>query len=477
MNFKFVLFMARKMFGAQVQRGNILLVVMVFGALAITTLVMGMSNFAVMENRAARAKNQNEIAFQIAEAGINYYRWHLAHNPADLQDGTGAPGPYVHDYKDKNGTAVGKFSLDISAPPNGSSIITIKSTGYSLANIKNKRTLKVRIGFPSLSDYGFLTNSDVWIGDTEVIHGKLHANGGIRFDGQADAPITSAKSTYQCQSMHGSGCNNTTKPGVWGSGGPQNFWKFPVPAFDFNGITVDLANIKTGAQNGGFYRSASGKYGYHLVFQVDGTFTLYKVTALKALPSPGWGMDVKGKKHYESYDIKTEVSQGNFAIPANGLMFFEDQVWVNGTVKGRATIGSGRFPVNQNTYTSIVIPNSIVYSTKDGSDALGLMAQKDVLLPRYSPSSMEIDAALIAQNGSAQRFYYSGNILIGLSIYGSVVSNGVWTWSWVSSGGAVVSGYKNTNTSYDVNLTYGPPPAFPVGTEYKVISWDEIKNP
>ena len=249
--------MARKMFGAQVQRGNILLVVMVFGALAITTLVMGMSNFAVMENRAARAKNQNEIAFQIAEAGINYYRWHLAHNPADLQDGTGAPGPYVHDYKDKNGTAVGKFSLDISAPPNGSSIITIKSTGYSLANIKNKRTLKVRIGFPSLSDYGFLTNSDVWIGDTEVIHGKLHANGGIRFDGQADAPITSAKSTYQCQSMHGSGCNNTTKPGVWGSGGPQNFWKFPVPAFDFNGITVDLANIKTGAQNGGFYRSAS----------------------------------------------------------------------------------------------------------------------------------------------------------------------------------------------------------------------------
>ena len=188
-------------------------------------------------------------------------------------------------------------------------------------------------------------------------------------------------------------------------------------------------------------------------------------------------MDVKGKKHYESYDIKTEVSQGNFAIPANGLMFFEDQVWVNGTVKGRATIGSGRFPVNQNTYTSIVIPNSIVYSTKDGSDALGLMAQKDVLLPRYSPSSMEIDAALIAQNGSAQRFYYSGNILIGLSIYGSVVSNGVWTWSWVSSGGAVVSGYKNTNTSYDVNLTYGPPPAFPVGTEYKVISWDEIKNP
>lgn len=457
-------------------RGNILLVVMVFGTMAITTLVMGMTNFAVMENRAAREKNYSEIAFQIAEAGINYYRWHLAHAPSDLQDGTGAQGPYVHDYKDKNGMVVGKFSLGITAPPNGSSVITITSTGYTLANPKNKRTLKVRIGFPSLSDYSFLTNSDVWIGNTEVVHGKLHANGGIRFDGQADAPVTSAKTTYQCQSMHGSGCNNTTKPGVWGSGGPQSFWKFPVPAFDFNGITIDLAKIKTGAQNGGFYRSASGKYGYHIVFQANGTFNVYKVTALKALPSPGWGMDVNGKKHYESYDIKTEALQGNFAIPVNGFMFFEDQVWINGTVKGRATIGSGRFPVNQNTYTSIIIPQSIVYSTKDGSDVLGLMAQKDVLLPRSSANTMEIDAALIAQNGSAQRFYYMGNILTSLTVYGSVISNGVWTWSWVSGGGSTVSGYKNTNATYDANLTYGPPPAFPVGTEYKIISWDEIKN-
>lgn len=458
-------------------RGNILLIVMVFGAIALTVLVMGMSNFAVMENRAARAQLNNQSAFQIAESGVNYYRWHLAHNNVDFQDGTGAPGPYVHDYTDKNGTVVGRFSLNITPPSVASSVVTIRSTGYTLAAPQNRRTIQVRIGFPSLSDYSFLTNSDVWIGNTESVHGKLHANGGIRFDGTTDAPVTSAKITYQCQPQHGSGCNNTTKPGVWGSGGPQSFWKFPVPAFDFNAITVDLASIKSGAASGGFYRSPSGTYGYHLVFQSNGTFLLYKVTALKPLPSPGWSQDVNGVRHRESYDIKNQTSLGTYSLPANGLMFFEDHVWAEGTLHGRVTIGSGRFPVNQNTYTSIIIPNSIIYTNKDGSDVLGLMAQKDVLLPRYSPDTMEIDAGLIAQNGSAQRFYYPGNILSKLTIYGSVVSNGVWTWSWVSGGGAIISGYKNTNTTYDANLTYGPPPAFPVGTEYTVISWDEVKNP
>lgn len=457
------------------RRGSILMLALVFGAIAITAIVNGLAVFGVMENRAAKFKHNNEMAFQVAEAGIEYYRWHLAHSPADFQDGTGGSGPYIHSYQDKNGQIIGNFSLEITPPAFGSSVATISSTGYTLDQPNTKRKLQARIGFPSLADYAFLTNSDVWIGDNESIHGKLHANGGIRFDGTADAPITSAKETYICKPIFGSGCNNTIKPGIWGAGGPQNFWKFPMPAFDFNSITVDLSQIKTGAQNGGFYRSSSGAYGYHLKFKSNATFDLYKVTSLKPLPSPGYGKDVDGKKHYESYDIKTETSQGTFNNPGNGLIFIEDQAWVEGTVKGRLTVGSGKFPVNPTTDTSIIIPNNLLYTTKDGSDSLGLMAQKHILLPRYSPQDLEIDAAVIAQNGSAQRFYYSGNILDNLIVYGSVISNGIWTWSWVTQGGAVVSGYQHTQTTYDANLTYAPPPAFPVGTEYHLISWREIR--
>lgn len=457
------------------QSGTILLTALVFGAVAITMIFNGVAVFGVVESRAAKFKHNSEAAFQIAEAGVEYYRWHLAHNGTDYTDGTGAAGPYVHDYINKEGEIIGQYSLEITPPAFGSSIVTITSTGNTLEQPNTKRKIEMKLGFPSLADYAFLTNSDVWIGDNETIHGKLHANGGIRFDGTADAPITSAKQTYVCKPVFGSGCNNTIKPGVWGSGEPKDFWQYPVPAFDFNAITVDLSEIKTGAQDGGFYRSSSGAQGYHLKFKSDATFDFYKVTSLKRIPSPGYGKDINDVKHYESYDIQNEVFLGNFSNPENGLIFIEDQLWVEGTIRGHLTVGSGKFPVNPNTYTSIIIPNNILYSTKDGSDSLGLIAQNSILIPRQSPDDLEIDAAVIAQNGSAQRFYYSGNILDTLIIYGSVVSNGIWTWSWVTQGGSVVSGYRNTITNYDANLTYNPPPSFPVGTEYHVISWREIK--
>ena len=44
-----------------------------------------------------------EKAIQLAESGIDYYRWHLAHAQTDYQDGTNAAGPYVHHVYDKDG--------------------------------------------------------------------------------------------------------------------------------------------------------------------------------------------------------------------------------------------------------------------------------------------------------------------------------------------------------------------------------------
>ena len=79
-------------------RGQALISVLVLGSIAFTIIVTGIVSYAIMENRASNFKHNREMAFQIAEAGINYYRWHLAHNKTDYQDGTGVPGPYVHAY-------------------------------------------------------------------------------------------------------------------------------------------------------------------------------------------------------------------------------------------------------------------------------------------------------------------------------------------------------------------------------------------
>ncbi|MFH1291996.1 MAG: hypothetical protein ABIH87_02255 [bacterium] len=465
----------------QNQQGNLLLFAMVFGAVSFTIIIGGVSGYAMYENRASVYKHNREMAFQIAEAGANYYRWHLAHSNDDYWDGQGptSTGPYVHDYKDKNGTTIGYFSLSITPPLLGSSVIVVSSTGWIIGQEVSKRTIKIRVGFPAMTDYAFLTNKDVWIGNTEVVHGKLHANGGVRFDGLGDAPVASAKPIYTCQPGH---CCNppAVHDGVWGIGGPQSYWEYPMPSQDFLAVTAKLTEIKENAQDGGIYINSSGKQGWRIRFTSNGKVRARKVNTVYC----AYGASTYDGWRYDCIDINSETgSEIEYNMPANGYIYVEDRVWVDGTVNGRATLGvkSGK---------SIIINGSIVYSAKDGNHVLGLISPQDILIPLYIENNLEIDAALLAQNGAAQRYYYPPGycwycqpvhaLKNSIYVYGSVITNEVWTWSWVSGGcggggGPTVSGFQNTNSTYDSNLTYGPPPGFPVGQEYNLISWEEME--
>ncbi len=450
------------------RRGNILLVVMIFGTISVTVIVMGLTGYAISENSASNRKHNTEMALQIADAGVNYYRWHLAHAKTDYYDGNGTstPGPYVHDYKDKDGNVIGQFSLDITPPASGSSIILIQSTGWLTAQPTSQVKIKVRVGFSSLTDYAFLTATDAWIGDDETTHGKFHANGGIRFDGVGDAPITSAMATYTCKSNQS--CTNETKPGIWGSGGPTQYWSFPVPAKDFSAVTASLANIESGSYPaaGGVNFSSSGQQGWRLQFNSSSRFVAYKVLTTNCYKAKDIG--VSGF-FWPCIDAATFGAGTTYNMPTSGYIFVNDNVWVDGTVKGRATVGTS-------LGKSIIIHDDIIYSAKDGTDVLGLIAEQNILIPRNSPEDLEIDAALLAQNGAAKRYdFYPRSTKDNLLVYGSIITNKTWTWSWVNNGGQVVSGYEVTNATYDANLTYGPPPGFPVGSEYNLLSWEIVK--
>jgi Tfp pilus assembly protein PilX len=219
-----------------------------------------------------RSAVNKEQALQIAEAGINYYQWHLAHYPVDYKDGTNNNGPYVHDYKDfDTQQTIGKYSLVITPPTTGSTIVTIQSTGWMNSSPSVTRTITARFGIPSMAKYAFLSNDIIWIGGLESISGQLQSNNGIRFDGSGNAPIQSAKSTYTCGASQGCSSGGQTKNGVWGSASQavQNFWQFPVPAVDFSSLTSDLAAMKTSAQSGGIYLPPSNMQGYSLVFNLS----------------------------------------------------------------------------------------------------------------------------------------------------------------------------------------------------------------
>ena len=133
----------------------------------------------------------------IAEAGIEYYRWHLAHSPDDYMDGTANPGPYVHDFNDKNGTKIGQFSLVVTPPSVGSTKVVVKSTGTVTEDNSVARSIEVELAVPSLAKYAVLNNTTLRMGAGTETFGAIHANGGVHFDGLAHNIVTSGTTTYK----------------------------------------------------------------------------------------------------------------------------------------------------------------------------------------------------------------------------------------------------------------------------------------
>jgi hypothetical protein len=157
------------------------------------------------------------------------------------------------------------------------------------------------------------------------------------------------------------------------------------------------------------------------------------------------------------------------------LIFVEDaKVWVDGNTREKATVVAAQFPDNPNTNASIIIPDNITRADPKAT-LVALIAQKNILVPYYSPNVMEIQAVMIAQKGAVQRYYYSGNIKNRIMVRGAIATNKVWTWTWVSGGGTVTSGYRETESYYEPALIYNPPPYFPSTGENQFISWEEMQ--
>lgn len=465
------------------ENGYLLVQVLVFGAAGVI-IIGGLIGWAGTSLKLSRHLASREQAFQIAEAGVEYYRWHLAHAPTDFKDGGTGSGPYIHPYKDKDGNTLGQFSLTITSPAVGSTLVTITSLGEVFDGSGAKRTVESKMAIPSLAKYAVVANASMRFGEGTEIFGPVHANGGIRFDGVIHNLITSAQASYDdadhddhnleygVHTHHGGTdplppTTAPTRADVFMAGR-----QFPVPAVDFTGLTVDLANLKTLANTtDGRYISNSGSQGYHLILKTNDTFDLYKVTSVLSAPhncsnsTTGWG----------TWSINRETFVANYAFPVNGIIFVEDNVWVSGQINtARLTIASGRFPESTNTNTSITVNNDLKYTNYDGQDVLGLIAQNNFNVGLYSEDDLQIDAALVAKNGRAGRYYYTsgcGNEYkrSKLTLFGMIATKERYGFAYTDN-----TGYSLRNLTYDGNLLYGPPPSFPLTSDqYQIISWRE----
>ena len=491
-----------------------------------------LNNFTVVGNAVTSQK-----AFNIAEAGLNYYLWHLSHNATDFKDGQSTPatpdptlgyGPYVHQYVDSNAVNEGTYTLWINPQGNGSTVATVRSIGQAKGS-DITRTVQAQIGAPSFASYAVASDSALWFGSTESADGPVHSNQGIRMDGASDAQISSANATYVPDSTIG-GDGHTSYPGVWCdtsvttpvncSTRSKSNWVYPVTTLDFNQVSTSLCAMKKVAVNDtsstacsktSYSRTASyipqlsssfsKSKGYLIKLNSNDTYDLYKVSSEDDTRSP-----------YSSALGTSAVATG-IGIPSSGVIFVEDNVWVLSTapVNSRVTIAAGRLATSNNP--SIVIAGPLQYASKNGSDAIGLVAEDSIYIAPYAPPSsgafsFEIDAALLAENGdviygeSVNRYNQSvyrsdsnsctngwtaGNQTF--LFYGSVATRQTWTWTWDNgsspcgdealattgdAAGDYIAGIYNNTTQYDYNLLYAPPPSYPVTSGYNILSWREV---
>lgn len=473
-------------------KGIIILPVVVFSAISIL-FVVGLVEWAGLNIKASRIFAERENAFQVAEAGIEYYKWHLVNSPDDFTDGTGLPGPYVHQYKNKNDDVIGSYSLEIIPPLSGGNIVTIRSTGTSASNPTVSRAIELKLAKNTLAKYAMISNADLFFDVGTEVFGQIYSNGGIHFDGIAHNLVMSAKDVYKDPDHSGNdefGVHTHVDPIDPPPGAPvpvrQDVFlagrEFPVPAIDFAGITFDLASLKSQAQSSGVYLSNSGAQGYHIVLKTDDTFDLFKVNTLTPVPN-GCTTDL-GESWWGTWSINSGGEQllGNYAFPANNIIFVEDNTWVDGQINtAKITIASARFPDNPSHRTSITVNRNLLYTNYDGLDSIALVAQGNFNVGLESEDILRIDAAVVAQNGRVGRYYYKPptynqdrcspyDTRQSITLYGLIATNEGYEFSFDDG-----TGYGSKNIIYDANLVYSTPPGFPLPSEkYSVVSWKEI---
>ncbi len=466
-------------------RGYLMLLGIVFGAIFLAVFG-GLSSFVLSQNSAQSRATGDAKAFSIAEAGLEYYHWFLAHNPGDITHGTGGPGPYIIPYADPEGASAGEIELEIvgNTSCGQTTSIDIRSTGKPNDGSGAEETIVGRYAQPTVATFSYILNDSVWAGEDRIINGPYHSNGGIRMDGTANAEVTSSLSNWLCTSSFG--CSpNQTKDGVWGAGPNQHLWSYPVPQVDFSGIAADFSSLKTLAQAEGIYfpRFSTGNSngsaywrGYHLVFNANGTVTVRRVSATRQLSvepvnsaDPGWDRAlIQNEAHYNTYAIPDDC----------GLIFVEDNVWVEGTVSKKVTI------VAANVTTTGIAPSAyltdnISYGTTDGSDGLALIAEHNVLIAPDAPSNLTLNGIFIAQGGAFGRNLYdcpsSYEPRNTLTILGTTVSNKRTGTKWVNGcGWWGDAGYQTRIDAYDRKLATDPPPFTPVvSSDYTFVDWRE----
>ena len=276
----------------------------------VSILLSSVVRFIATQTKNAYQVQSREEAFQIAEAGVNFYRWYLAHETdgktalqvQNFWQGTspapyGVEGSFERDYKDAQGGVLGKFVIKVAHPDVGSTIVDVTVEGSTEKYPTIKKIIKVRFRRPSWSENSVLANDFMRFGEGTTVNGKIHSNSGIRFDGIATNVVSSSLATYD-DPDHTGGAEfgvhtHVNVPPVNGindnyrsSEAPPSAIsqradifkagrKFPTTQIDFASVVSDISFMRSQASVK-FDNTGAGR---RIILKTDGTFDVCKVNS------------------------------------------------------------------------------------------------------------------------------------------------------------------------------------------------------
>ncbi|PIQ89016.1 MAG: hypothetical protein COV72_05075 [Candidatus Omnitrophica bacterium CG11_big_fil_rev_8_21_14_0_20_42_13] len=394
-------------------------------------LIISFAARSVSEMGSASRRNNAMQAFYLAESGIDSALvWLRTSYPAALPYNSGTVN-----------LGNGSFSFTVSSPV--SLVYNVEST--AVVGNENK-TIKATFSDDHYARYAYFTDQErfmginVWFVDGDLLKGPVQTNGRFKIKG---GPV------FEGEVKSG---DNYIR--YYNNGNPKNLSSSSNPPYDMPDFQqgIDLGadpvampasalNLRTAASGGGIFLTGNSA----IAFNADGTMNVTNA-------NKGW-------------------NNFNTSIPANGAIFVDNgDLDISGTVKGSVSVGSER---------DIIVSDNVVYSddprvNPDSADKLGIVAEKNVIIPQSAPYDLEIDASIMALGSSFTVFkYWQGPPKGTLTVYGGIIQNQrgpVGTFD--GSTGEKLSGY-NKDYSYDSRFTSNPPPYNPTTGDYIITSWRE----
>lgn len=378
-------------------------------------------------------------AMHLADAGLNEYMYRLSANGYDYWKSNPTIGPLALE----GGTWV------VTAEKAGEQI-RLRSQG-TLDNGK-RRTITALVRFPTFADYAWVLGSgNITFGATTVVNGKVRVTGNIYNSGVIKATAYACGTGKRCYTGSSSTPKTANYPGGWQDGATPP---------DFSKITTDINKLKNTASGENSYFPPTGKEGYRVTLQ-GSQVRIEQVTKVEETSGTILGQ------------LSVTATQ-TVAVPASGVLFFDDYVW---------PMGSYSTPVTLATSKDMIYTQNLLRDPAHPKAVCGLVSVGKATWPVWyvsMPQNLTVEAAILSQSGtigydatypSTAQNPRPDRRKNDLVLRGSLSAAGGNTGFYASD---LSSGFIGDRLyTYDPALYDDPPPLFPVlqGDNLRVTQW------